>query len=417
MDKMSIVGGHVLRGEVSTGGAKNSVLALVFAALLAPGRHRLSNVPRLKDIESATLLLNSLGCETHLKDHTLEINVPESLKTHADYDIVRKMRASILCLGPLLARMCEAHVSLPGGCAIGARPINLHLEAMKQLGAEMQLENGYVLAKTKKLKGAHITFEFPTVGGTENAMMAATLADGETVIENAAKEPEIVDLAEYLRKMGAQISGDGTRVIKIQGVDRLRAAEHKVIPDRVEAGTLIIAAAMTRGQVTVKDCNPKHLESFLHKLEESGVRMSQEKDSVTVYGDSQFKGVDVATGPYPGFPTDLQAQFMTLMTEADGISVIKETVFENRFMHVQELNRLNANITISANTAIIHGKAKTLIGAQVMATDLRASACLVLAGLAAKGETVVSRIYHLDRGYEGLEGKLSALGAKIQRLK
>lgn len=417
MDKMSVVGGKILRGEVSTGGAKNSVLALVFAALLAPGRHRLSNVPRLKDIESANLLLNSLGCETKLEGNVLEIIVPEKLKSHADYDIVRKMRASILCLGPLLARAKEAHVSLPGGCAIGARPINLHLEAMKQLSAEMHLESGYVLAKTKKLKGAHIIFEFPTVGGTENAMMAATLAEGETIIENAAKEPEITDLAEYLKKMGAKITGEGTSVVKIQGVEQLKPAEHKVIPDRVEAGTLIIAAAITHGQVTVKDCQPKHLESFLQKLKESGVAMDVGVNSVTLSGKGNYKGVDIATAPYPGFPTDLQAQFMTLMTEADGISVIKETVFENRFMHVQELNRLNANITISSNTAIIHGKNNSLVGAQVMATDLRASACLVLAGLAAKGETVVSRIYHLDRGYEGLEGKLSALGAQIKRLK
>ncbi|MBY0314086.1 MAG: UDP-N-acetylglucosamine 1-carboxyvinyltransferase [Bdellovibrionales bacterium] len=414
---MSVVGGKVLNGEVTTGGAKNSVLALVFAALLAPGRHRLSNVPRLNDIESANLLLNSLGCETQLTGNVLEINVPEKLKTHADYDIVRKMRASILCLGPLLARMREAQVSLPGGCAIGARPINLHLEAMKSLDAEMKLENGYVIAKTKKLKGAKITFELPTVGGTENAMMAATLADGETIIENAAKEPEINDLAEYLRKMGAKIEGDGTSLIKIQGVDQLKATDHAVIPDRVEAGTLIIAAAITHGQVTVKNCNPKHLESFLHKLQESGVKMELGKDSVTVLKSHGYKGVDMATGPYPGYPTDLQAQFMTLMTEADGISVIKETVFENRFMHVQELNRLAADITISSNTAIIHGKPGSLIGAQVMATDLRASACLILAGLAAKGETIVGRIYHLDRGYENLEGKLLALGAQIKRLK
>ncbi len=417
MDKMNVVSGVALRGEVETSGAKNSVLALVFASLLAPGRHRLTNVPLLKDIESAAALLKSLGCEVELPEHEMIITVPEKLKYHADYEIVRKMRASILCLGPLLARMKQAEVSLPGGCAIGARPINLHLEAMKALGAELKLENGYVVGHTKQLKGATIAFDFATVGGTENAMMAAVLSEGVTNIQNAAQEPEIVDLAEYLRKMGAKISGEGTGTIQITGVERLKAVEHEVIADRVEAGTLIIAAAMTGGEVTVKKCQPTHLETFLKKIKEAGIPLLVDKSSVTVLPHKGYRCVDITTGPHPGFPTDLQAQFMALMTQGQGASVIKETIFENRFMHVQELLRLNAHISVAANTATIHGEPGGLLGAPVMATDLRASACLVLAGLVAKGETTVSRIYHLDRGYEKLENKLAKLGARIRRIK
>jgi len=417
MDKMQVQGGAVLRGEVKTGGAKNSVLALVFATLLAKGRHRFTNVPDLKDIESASHLLQALGCEVMRKPGELIIEVPEKLNTVADYDIVRKMRASILCLGPLLARMKDAKVSLPGGCAIGARPINLHLEAMKQMGAEITLDQGYVFAKTKQLQGAHIVFDFATVGGTENAMMAAALADGVTTIENAAKEPEIVDLADYLIKMGASVEGAGTGIIKIKGVNQLKAADHKVIPDRVEAGTLIIAGAITGGEVTVTDCDPTHLDTFLKKLKDAGIKMKIDGTSVTVLPGTGYKGVDITTGTHPSYPTDLQAQYMALMCLADGASVIKETVFENRFMHVQELGRMNAHVTISANTATVHGKPKSLVGAPVMATDLRASACLVLAGLAAQGETTVSRIYHLDRGYERLEDKLAKIGARIKRIK
>ncbi len=417
MDKMHVVSGVALKGEVTTSGAKNSVLALVFASLLAPGRHRLTNVPFLKDIESATLLLKSLGCEVSFANNELIINVPEVLKYHADYEIVRKMRASILCLGPLLARAKKAEVSLPGGCAIGARPINLHLEAMKALGAELKLENGYVIGHAKKLTGALITFDFATVGGTENAMMAAALSEGTTTIDNAAKEPEIVDLANYLKKMGAHVEGAGTSSIKIIGVEKLKAVDHEIIADRVEAGTLIIAAAITGGEVTIKKCDPTHLETFLKKLKEAGVRMSIEKNAVTVLPTPEFRCVDITTGPHPGFPTDLQAQFMALMTQGQGASVIKETIFENRFMHVQELLRMNAHISISTHTATVHGEKGGLMGAPVMATDLRASACLVLAGLVAKGETTVSRIYHLDRGYEKLEDKLAKLGARILRIK
>lgn len=417
MDKMHVTSGVKLNGEVNTSGAKNSVLALVFASLLAPGRHRLTNVPLLKDIESANLLLKSLGCEVTFANNELIITVPESLKYHADYEIVRKMRASILCLGPLLARTQKAEVSLPGGCAIGARPINLHLEAMKALGAELKLANGYVIGHAKKLIGAPITFDFATVGGTENAMMAAALSEGETIIDNAAKEPEIVDLANYLKKMGAKIEGAGTSTIKIQGVQNLKAVDHEIIADRVEAGTLIIAGAMTGGEITVKKCDPSHLETFLKKLKEAGIKMKIEKQSVTVLPTDTFRCVDITTGPHPGFPTDLQAQYMALMTQGQGASVIKETIFENRFMHVQELMRMGAHVSISANTATVHGEPGGLMGAPVMATDLRASACLVLAGLVAKGETTVSRIYHLDRGYEKLEDKLAKLGARIRRIK
>lgn len=417
MDKMHVVSGVKLKGEVNTSGAKNSVLALVFASLLAPGRHRLTNVPLLKDIESANLLLKSLGCEVTFANNELIIVVPQNLKYHADYEIVRKMRASILCLGPLLARTQKAEVSLPGGCAIGARPINLHLEAMKALGAELKLENGYVIGHAKKLVGAPITFDFATVGGTENAMMAAALSEGETIIDNAAKEPEIVDLANYLKKMGAQVEGAGTSTIKIQGAESLKAVDHEIIADRVEAGTLIIAGAITGGEITVKKCDPSHLDTFLKKLKEAGIKMNIEKQSVTVLPSEQFRCVDITTGPHPGFPTDLQAQFMALMTQGQGASVIKETIFENRFMHVQELMRMGAHVSISTNTATVHGEPGGLMGAPVMATDLRASACLVLAGLVAKGETTVSRIYHLDRGYEKLEDKLAKLGARIHRIK
>lgn len=415
MDKMSIKGGAKLQGEVSTSGAKNSALALMFATLVAKGKHVLHNVPELQDIQSASVLLESLGATVVRKGKTVEITIPENVDKKAHYDLVRKMRASILCLGPLLARWGEAVVSMPGGCAIGARPIDMHLQGFKTMGAEIILEEGYVVAKAKKLKGANVLFDFPTVGGTENIMMGACLADGETVIENAAKEPEIIDLAQFLKKMGAKISGEGTSLIRIQGVDSLRAAEHEVIPDRIEAGTLLIAGAITNGEVTVKNCMPMHLEALTAKFKESGIALSIEKNSITVKPSAGYKAVDISTSPHPGFPTDLQAQFMTLMTNAVGTSVISETVFENRFMHVQELLRLNAKIKTSDRVAVVMGNPGGLIAAPVMATDLRASASLVLAGLVAKGETVVSRIYHLDRGYEKLELKLSSLGGMVKR--
>lgn len=415
MDKMAVQGGKILNGEVFASGSKNAALPLIFSVLLAEGEHVFHNVPHLMDVKSACELLQKLGCETHLEDHTLKIRVPRLTEFEAPYDLVRKMRASILCLGPLMARYHQAKVSLPGGCAIGTRPIDLHLEGLKAMGAEISVEAGYVLGTTKGLHGAKLLFEAPTVGGTENLMMAATLADGETVIENAAKEPEIVDLAQYLIQMGAQIEGAGSSIIKIKGVDRLRPAEHAVIADRIEAGTLLIAGAITRGELTVKKCRPEDLEALIVKMRESGFRLSIADDAVTVHPAAEWRGVDITTAPHPAFPTDLQAQFMALASIACGTSVITETVFENRFMHVQELVRLNADITPKTRVAVVRGRKDALVGAPVMATDLRASACLVLAGLAAQGETVVNRIYHLDRGYENLEGKLSKLGAAIQR--
>jgi UDP-N-acetylglucosamine 1-carboxyvinyltransferase len=416
MDKMIVRSGTQLNGEVSASGAKNSALKLLFASLLAEGRHTFHNVPELKDIESSIQLLESLGCKATRQGKTLTIDVAAPKTYEANYDLVRKMRASILCLGPLLTKYGQAQVSLPGGCAIGSRPINLHLDAMKAMGAEIELREGYVHAHAKRLKGASILFEFATVGGTENTMMAATLADGVTMIENAAKEPEIVDLANYLIAMGAKIEGAGSSIIRITGVDKLKPAEHTVVPDRIEAGTLLIAGAITGGEVTVRKCFPEHLDALILKMREMGFTIDTEREVMTVRKCKAWKGVDVTTAPHPAFPTDLQAQFMALTTIAEGTSVVTETVFENRFMHVQELQRLGADITPKNRVAIVRGK-PGLQGAPVMATDLRASATLVLAGLVASGETVINRIYHLDRGYENLEAKLTGLGAKIARAK
>lgn len=417
MDAMLVAGGKKLMGQVATSGAKNSTLPILFSTLLAEGEHVFHNVPRLKDIESTLQLLNLFGCETSHEGHTVRVKVKKLKSLEATYDIVRKMRASILCLGPLVAKYGSAHVSLPGGCAIGTRPIDLHLDGLKTLGAEIQMENGYVVASAKRLKGGDVLFENVTVGGTENIMMAATLADGVTRIENAAKEPEIVDLANYLNKMGAQISGHGTSIITIKGVESLKPAEHTIIPDRIEAGTLLIAGAITGGEVTVTNCVPNDIHALIEKMRESGFKISTDDNAVTVYPANSWKGVDVTTAPHPAFATDLQAQFMALMTQAEGTSVITETIFENRFMHVTELMRLGANITPKNRVAIVRGRKNSLQGAPVMATDLRASACLVLAGLVASGETKVSRIYHLDRGYENLESKLSSLGANVKRIK
>lgn len=420
MDRMIVRGGRQLNGEVSVSGAKNSALKLLFASLLAEGKHVFHNVPELKDIESSATLLESLNCRVTRdgKTVTVDVRAPDTFEAH--YDLVRKMRASILCLGPLLTKYGQAQVSLPGGCAIGTRPIDLHLQGLKAMDAEIELRQGYVHAQVnpvkKRLQGANILFEFATVGGTENLMMAATLAEGVTTIENAAKEPEIVDLANYLVKMGAKIEGAGTSIIKITGVEKLKPAEHTVVADRIEAGTLVIAGGITGGEVTVKKCVPDHLEALIFKMRESGFKIETGKDSITILKTKEWKGVDVTTAPHPAFPTDLQAQFMALMTVANGTSVITETVFENRFMHVQELLRLGADITPKSRVAVVRGHPGGLQGAPVMATDLRASASLVLAGLAAKDETVVNRIYHLDRGYENLESKLRGLGAEISRV-
>ncbi len=416
MDKMLVTGGASLNGSVSVSGAKNAALPILFSTLLAEGEHTFDNVPLLKDIESTAELLQSLGCESKRDGHTFRVNVTKLKTFEAHYDLVRKMRASILCLGPILAKYGEAVVSLPGGCAIGTRPIDLHLDAMKALGAEIELKDGYVLAKCKKLQGATVLFEKTTVGGTENLMMAATLAEGITIIENAAKEPEIVDLGNYLNKMGAKITGHGTSVMRIEGVAKLTPARHAIMPDRIEAGTLMIAGAITKGNVLVEKCNPHDLEALINKMKEAGFKIETTKDSVRVLPQDKWEAVDITTAPHPLFATDLQAQFMALMTVAHGTSVITETVFENRFMHVNELMRLGADITPKTQVAVVRGKPGGLSGAPVMATDLRASASLVLAGLVASGETLVGRIYHLDRGYENLEGKLSALGAKIKRV-
>jgi UDP-N-acetylglucosamine 1-carboxyvinyltransferase len=415
MDVMHITGGVALNGTVATSGAKNAALPLLFATLLAEGEHRFENVPILKDIDSTELLLNHLNCETSRVGHSMKVNVRQPHSIVAPYDIVRKMRASILCLGPLLTRYGEAKVSLPGGCAIGSRPINLHIEPLRQLGADIEIENGYVIARAEKLVGDRIVFDFATVGGTENIMMAATLARGVTIMENVAKEPEIVDLARCLRNMGAKIEGEGSSVITIEGVDELEPANHTVIPDRIEAGTLLLAGAITGGDVTVTNCVPKDIDSLINKLVECGFEIESGADWVRVKPCGQWCAIDVDTAPHPGFPTDLQAQFMALMTQATGTSVITERIFENRFMHVQELARMGANITPKSQVAVVRGRKGGLSGAPVMATDLRASACLILAALATEGETTVNRIYHLDRGYEKLEAKLRSLGAQIER--
>ncbi len=416
MDKIIIHGGTRLKGEVNVSGAKNSALPLLFATLLAPGTHRVSNVPHLRDIDTAEKLLKVVGARVERENGAFAVDASHIESVEAPYDLVRTMRASVLVLGPLLARCGHARVSLPGGCAIGARPINLHLKGFEALGAKITLDHGYVEARAKSLQGARIHFDIPTVGGTENLMMAATLARGTTVIENAACEPEIVDLAEALIKMGARIEGAGSDTVTIEGVSELRPFEHAVMPDRIEAGTFLIAAAMTRGDLRVQGIRPDHQEALLVKLREAGVEITVEGNAVRVKGPRKILPVDIRTCPYPGFPTDMQAQFMALMALASGTSVISENVFENRFMHVCELQRMGAQIAIDGHTATVKG-VKQLLGAPVMATDLRASASLVLAGLAADNTTEVSRIYHLDRGYEKIEEKLKGLGADIERVR
>jgi len=414
MDKIEIIGGRRLQGEVRISGAKNAALPVLASALLVDGWNTFHNIPDLEDIKTIRTLLASFGVKSE-GGRTLRINAGAITNCEASYDLVRKMRASILVLGPLVARRGEARVSLPGGCAIGARPVNLHVKALKEMGAEVELKDGYIEAKASRLKGATIYFDIPTVTGTENIMMAATLAEGTTVLKNAAREPEIVNLAEVLNGMGARIRGAGTDVITIEGVKALHPVEARVIPDRIEAGTFIIAAGMTNGDIRVLDCEPRDLEALTVKLRETGMEIKLEDGCLRVKGKQQMKSVDIKTMPHPGFPTDLQAQIMAMMTIASGLSVITETVFENRFMHVSEMIRLGADIVIEGNSAIVRGIPK-LHGAPVMATDLRASASLILAGLAAEGKTVLSRVYHIDRGYEQIEKKLSALGAEIKRI-
>lgn len=415
MDKLVIHGGQRLVGEVAVSGAKNAALPLLFATLLAPGPHRLGNLPRLRDITTAEQLLTGLGAEVDSRNGQLVLTSKTPATFEAPYDLVRTMRASVLVLGPLLARYGQARVSLPGGCAIGARPINLHLKGLEAMGAEIRLDHGYVEARAGRLKGARIYLDLPTVGGTENLMMAATLAKGTTVLENAAREPEIVDLAQALRGMGARIEGAGTDTVLIEGVEQLAPMDHMVMPDRIEAGTYLLAGAITRGRVRVKGARPEHLEALLSKLEETGARIEVDPGGICLHGQDEIRPVHIRTQPHPGFPTDMQAQFMALMAIAQGTSVFSETVFENRFMHVCELQRMGADIRIDGHTATVKG-VTGLLGAPVMATDLRASACLVLAGLAATNTTELARIYHLDRGYEQLEKKLRCLGADIERV-
>ena len=415
MDKIMINGGKPLHGNVQISGAKNAALPVLASSLLTAGTNTFHNIPDLMDIKTIKILLTSMGAEME-GGKTVRIRVDKINNPVASYDLVKTMRASILVLGPLVARAGVARVSLPGGCAIGARPVNLHLKALEDMGAHVELKNGYIEAKAKKLKGAEIYFDLPTVTGTENIMMAATLAQGTTVLNNAAREPEVVNLADVLKGMGAKITGAGSDVITIEGVSSLKPTEASIIPDRIEAGTFMIAAGMTRGEINVLGCNPHHLEALINKLRDTGMKISPIKNGLTVSSGKKINSVDVTTLPYPGFPTDLQAQIMAYMAVGSGLSVITETVFENRFMHVSELLRMGADIVIQGANAVVRGVPK-LRGAQTMATDLRASASLVLAALVAEGITEISRVYHIDRGYETIEKKFSALGADIKRVK
>ena len=416
MDKLIIQGGTPLSGEIRVSGAKNAALPLMCSALLTADELTLSNVPQLRDVSTMLRLLSQMGVEVSLDDKLgLTLRAARLSDPTAPYDLVKTMRASILVLGPLVARCGEARVSLPGGCAIGARPVDLHLKGLEALGVEVSVEQGYISARAKRLRAARIVMDLVTVTGTENLMMAACLAQGTTVIENAAREPEVVDLAQCLSAMGARIKGAGTDVIAIEGVARLHGANHRIMADRIETGTFLAAAAATGGSVTLRGTSPGTLEAVLEKLRESGAEVQTGNETIALTMRDRPKGVNVRTAPYPAFPTDMQAQLMALDAIAEGTAVITETIFENRFMHALEMQRLGADIEISGNTAVVHG-VQALQGASVMATDLRASASLVIAGLVAKGETRIDRIYHLDRGYECIEEKLAQLGARIKRV-
>ena len=414
MEKLVIEGGYRLVGEVPVSGAKNAALPLFAASLLVDGWVTLQNVPDLADIRTISRLLRQMGVKTEGSAGTVRLNASGVHSYEAPYNLVKTMRASVLVLGPLAAKWKRARVSLPGGCAIGARPINLHLKGLEALGARVELKHGYVEATADRLKGAEIYFDISTVTGTENIMMAAALAKGRTVLKNAAREPEVIELADALNQMGAKIQGAGDQVIVIDGVEELHPIEYTIMPDRIEAGTFMVAAGITQGNVKLLNCNLSHMEAVTAKLKEAGLEIFPEGEGVKVIGPVNIKPVDVKTLPYPGFPTDMQAQIMALMCLANGLSVIAETVFENRFMHVSEMKRMGADIRVEGGNAIVRGLTH-LTGAPVMATDLRASASLVLAGLAAEGTTEVSRIYHLDRGYEKLDHKLNNLGAKVRR--
>jgi len=419
MDKFVVRGGTPLLGTVRISGAKNAALPAMAAALLTDEPVILENIPQVRDIETERRLLSAMGAEVELgygrAHHRTTICCRDLAKPEASYELVKTMRASTLVLGPLVARMGRARVSLPGGCAIGARPIDLHLKGLEKLGAKITQDHGYIEASAERLKGARIVFEKITVTGTEDLMMAATLAEGETVLKNCAREPEVADLAALLNKMGAQIEGAGTHTIRVRGVDRLHGARHRIIPDRIEAGTFVMAGALTGGDLMITGCEPLHLHALLQKLQECGVAVRTNGESVRVMGDAPLKCTDIATTEYPGFPTDMQAQFMALATQAEGASIITENIFENRFMHALELVRMGANVKMEANRAVVRGRTP-LSGAAVQASDLRASASLVLAALVAEGETIIDRVYHIDRGYERIEEKLRGVGAQIRRI-
>jgi len=416
LDKLEIVGGKPLHGEVVVSGAKNAALPILAASLLGEGPSVLRNLPQLNDVSTSLKLLRSVGAEVTFHDGaSIEINADTTNEFVAPYELVKTMRASILVLGPLLARFGRADVSLPGGCAIGARPVNLHVEGLAALGADISIVDGYVRARADRLRGARIVLDTVTVTGTENLVMAATLARGESIIENAAREPEVIDLCEYLIAMGASIEGAGTSTIRVTGADRLHGAAWTVMPDRIETGTFLVGAAITGGCVAVKRARSGDLDAVLQKLSEAGADVTESQDRIEVdMGGRRPRAVDIRTAPYPGFPTDMQAQFCALNAIADGTAAITETIFENRFQHALEMQRMGANLSIKGNTVILRG-VEHLAAAQVMATDLRASASLVLAGLAARGTTVIDRIYHIDRGYECIEEKLAQLGAQIRR--
>ncbi|MFC1888049.1 UDP-N-acetylglucosamine 1-carboxyvinyltransferase [Candidatus Cloacimonadota bacterium] len=416
MDKFIINGGKKLAGTIEVSGSKNAILPIMTATLLAKGKSVLHNVPYLNDIKMMAHVLRVIGARVDYNDNTLEIDSTHCSYFEAPYELVSKMRASIYVMGPLLARFGEAKVSFPGGCAIGTRPVDLHLMAMEKLGAKIDISHGYIIAKSRRLKGNEIVFPKVSVGATANALMATVTAKGESIIRNAACEPEITSLIDFLNKMGADIRGADTGTLTIRGVKTLNPIEENMIPDRIEAGTFLIAGAITGSTITVAKCNPKHIMALVSEMEKTGCKLKIGENSIEVIPGKTIQPVDIVTSPYPGFPTDLQAQFLTLMTLSEGKSRITDTIFPDRFMHVAELNRLDADISMDANTATVSGT-KNLSGAQVMATDLRASAALVLAGLAAQGETTISRIYHIDRGYERIEEKLNKIGADIHRIK
>lgn len=415
MDKIIVTGGARLEGKISISGAKNAVLPIIVASLLSSGKCKIQDVPRLADVNIISEVLDILGAKVRFEGNTLDIDSSKISNFEAPYDYVRKMRASVLVMGPLLARMGKVKISMPGGCAIGTRPIDLHLKGLEALGAIISMDHGYIEARAERLKGAKIYLDFPSVGATENIMMAATLAEGTTVIENAAEEPEIVDLANFLNSMGAIVKGAGTSVIRVEGVKDLGECSHTVIPDRIEAGSYLVAGAMTGGNLLLENIIIDHLKPIIAKLQETGTEIYEENNCLRVIGKEAIKAVDIKTLPYPGFPTDMQAQFMALMTKATGTSLITETVFENRFMHADELKRMGADIKIEGRSAVVEGT-KNLYGCQVKATDLRAGAALIISALGAEGDTEICGVHHIDRGYENIVNKLLSVGAKIRRV-